>query len=336
MQPLLVIRCDRAGIVYLNGVFCGEANGAQGFPLRGDACAYVEYSALDGQALPVAIALTFDQGRLTTPLPPTAYAVVWPDNVIELEIRPISLPIAPDSAQTKQSIPCGDGELTHRCAHGEDTLCWRGEPLCELPQGMRDIQSQAFAQGMLVWGKHADGACAVCIALHGDAPVARGQLRAQSLSVESGDTLIAIEARDDIVGHADSVSYRFNADGFSQVGRRPGWAQGAPRWPRTADDTLCAYLQALRMGLADEATRYLTPEAAAMLTAAPLPVFDAVVSLPHPLLAAPPDCPLAQGILHVRQPNLGVVRAVCAHAVPSQHAQGSWLLDRVQWEASRS
>lgn len=336
MQPLLIIRCDRAGIFYLNGVFCGEANGAQGFPLRGDARAYVEYSALDGQAFPVAIALDFEQGRLTATLPNTAYAVVWPDNVIELEIRPISLPLTSDATEIVAAIPFADGELTHRRAQGEDTLCWRDEPLCALPQGMRDIQTRIFAQGVLLWGEHAEGACAICIAQQGDVPVLRGQIRAQRVSVEREDALIAVEAGDDIVGHADSVTYRFGAEGLSRIGRAPGWVNGAPRWPRTAEDTLCAYLQALCMGLNDEAARYLTPEASRDTAGHPLPAFDTVVALPRLPLGAPPDCPLAQGILHVRQRNLGFVRAVCAHAVPSQHAQGSWLLDRVRWDTSQA
>lgn len=333
MQPMLIVQSEQPGLLYLNGAFCGELAEPLAFPVRADSRVFLELRPLGEFSFPVALALNFQDGTLQPPLPAIAYAVQWPDHITELELRPLRLPNAPPPESEIAALPFAGGTLRHRRLDGEDTLDWTGTPVCTLPEGAHGLRLQNGPQpGLhLLWGECDAGDCALLLSEEQGTPVAQGRVVARQITAEPDGTLRALETVRDSVGHARTVLYQPGRDGLTELNRQPAWEEGGPRWPRTPEETLRAYLEALQLGLTEEASRYLTaPAAAKILTP---PVVNAVVPLPRPLLQAPEGCPLALGALRLEAPNLGRVRAVCAHAIPGQHAQGAYQLDQVVWEA---
>ena len=137
--------------------------------------------------------------------------------------------------------------------------------------------------------------------------------------------LRAVVGGEDAVGHGELREYRVGPDGFRLVSAQPVWAQGVPRWPQSAQETLRAYLEAVRLGFRAEAEGYLAaPHAAPALAR-----FDGVTPLRYPLLRAPERLPLAMGLLSVAEPGLAYVTAVCARARAANGRQGGYALEEV-------
>jgi len=330
--PVLIVQCAQPGLLYVNGWFCGELTEPLMLPVRPEGRAYLEFRPLTGQAFPLAAALEFSGGMLLPPLPAPVYAVQWPDRVIELELRPTPLPEAGAPREPLSSLTLGKARLFHRRLGHEEAICTRHEPLFAVPSGTRDLRALPLpAGGALLLGEHPGGASAWLLDT-GDPerPALAGHVRAQRLALAEKDgTLRALCHVNDAVGHAHLTVYRPQGGRLAAQSREHAWAPGAPRWPQTEAETLRAYLEALRIGAEKEAIAYLTPAAADPPAAAALSDFHAVVELPRPLLAPPPGHPLALGLLEARGVNFGVVHAVCARAVPAEHAQGRFLLESV-------
>ncbi len=328
--PVLIVQCAQPGLLYVNGAFCGELSEPQMLPVRPEGRVYVEFRALEGPAFPLAVALELREGRLVGAPPSSAYAVQWPDRVIELELRPVLLPKAPAPREPMATLPLGAVALHHQRLGGEEAICAGDTPLFGVPAGTHGLRLQSAPEGALLLGEHPGGASAWLIDT-GDAamPVLADQAHAQQIALEGDGTLRALSYAHDAVGHAHLTIYRPQQRRLERLSRQHAWMPGAPHWPQTGQETLRAYLDALRVGAAEEAAAYLTPSAAGALASAPLPAFHSVVALQRPLLAPPADHPLALGLLEALAPNLGTVRAVCARAVAQQHAQGRYLLEAV-------
>lgn len=329
MLPVLIIQCAQSGLLYINGAFCGELTTPQMFPLRPDGRVYVEFRPLAGPAFPLAVALDVAGGQLQPTLPKSAYAVQWPDALIELELRPMLLPRAPSARTVLGTLQVGNAQLTHQRSGEDEFLCFNDLPLLDMPSGMRGLRAQNLPGSTLILGAHDGGECAWLLTGSDNALTLADQVHAQQITLEADGTLRALKSNRDVVGHAQMVTYRPGNLRLEVLHTQNMWASGTPNWPQTAQDTFIAYLQALRSGAQDEAAAYLTPAAQQALSAAPLPNFDAAVPLPRPLVAPPPDRPLAMGLLEKQTTNQARVRAVCARAISAQHAQGSFLLEQV-------
>lgn len=329
MLPVLIIQCAQSGLLYINGAFCGELTTPQMFPVRPDGRVYVEFRPLAGPAFPLAVALDVAGGQLQPTLPKSAYAVQWPDSLIELELRPMLLPSAPSARTVLGTLQAGNAQLTHQRSGDDEFLCLNDMPLLDMPSGTRGLRAQSLPGGTLVLGTHDDGECAWLLTGIDNALTLADQVQAQQITLEADGTLRALKSNRDVVGHAQMVTYRPGNLRLEVLHTQSTWTSGTPNWPQTPQDTLSAYLQAISLGALDEASAYLTPSAQQTLAAEPLPSFDAVVPLPRPLVSAPPDRPLAMGLLEKQTGNQARVRAVCARAVSTQHTQGSFLLEHV-------
>ena len=94
MRCMLCIQCAIRGLLTINGQFCGPVDGeGQTFPTARDAEIFIEYMPLTENAKPMALELA-----------PHGYALIWPDGLIQLELRP-EAPDMPEAGETEQAAP---------------------------------------------------------------------------------------------------------------------------------------------------------------------------------------------------------------------------------------
>ncbi len=327
MLPIILVQCAQPGLLYVNGAFCGELSAPQMLPVRPDGRVYVEFRPLAGAAFPLATALDFVGGVLQPTLPRCVYAVQWPDQIIDVELRPLLLPTAPAQHTTVDTLRAGSLTLTHQRTRQGDSLCLDDTPIVDLPEGLHSLRAHPLTKGVLVTAERQDLAWAWLLTPDIDGTLTLADtLVAQQLTWEPDGTLQAVIPQQDTVGHVLTARYGPDMVRFVPQERRLGFIPGAPRWPQTPLDTFRAYLDAVRLGAQEEAAAFVVP---AVHQPNPLPTFDAVVPLPRPLAHPPENAPLALGLLHLAAENLGQVQAICAHAMPMQHAQGAYLLDQL-------
>ena len=104
MRSMLHIQCAVRGLLTVNGQFCGPVDGGgQTFPAAQDAEIFIEYTPLAQSAAPLALELVLAGGQIVR-LEPAArgYALLWPDGVIQLELRPDTLD-APETGEAEQA-----------------------------------------------------------------------------------------------------------------------------------------------------------------------------------------------------------------------------------------
>ncbi|MCL2811630.1 MAG: hypothetical protein FWD25_07055 [Clostridia bacterium] len=332
MFPVLIIQCAQAGLLYVNGQFCGELTEPLMLPVRPEGRVYLEFRPLTGEAFPLAAALEFSQGKLLPPLPASVYALQWPDRVIDLELRPVPMPVADAPREPLSSLTLGKTRLFHQRLGNEEAICTRSKPLFAIPNGTRNLHALPLPEGItLLLGEHSGGASVWLLDIADpEQPALADHIHAQQLALEEKDgTLRALSYANDAVGHAFLTVYRPQGSRLATQSREHAWTPGAPHWPQSGPETLRAYVEAQRLGAEKEATAYLSSAARDLLATAPLPTFHTVLELPRPLLTPPPDHPLSLGLLETQGINLGTVHAVSARAVSSEHAQGRFLLESI-------
>ena len=106
MHPVLFIESAVRGVLVINGQFCGPLEEGQAFPAGGNAEVYIQLFPF-GQALPMTAALRLRDGSIELLSPEeNAFALCWPDGVIQLELRAIEE--EKDAAGNQQAV---DGVL---------------------------------------------------------------------------------------------------------------------------------------------------------------------------------------------------------------------------------
>ena len=92
MRRMLYIQSRAPGVLCVNGQFCGPLEGGgQAFPMSRDAEVYVQLFPFSRTAAPLTAALILQDGAVQRLEPQdAAYALLWPDGIIQLELRPAS------------------------------------------------------------------------------------------------------------------------------------------------------------------------------------------------------------------------------------------------------
>ena len=87
MHQTLMIECRAQGVLYINGFFCGPLEGdVQAFPVGRNSEIYIQYFPY-GHAAPLNVAMRVEGGQVVRLDPQdAAYALHWPDGVIQLEL----------------------------------------------------------------------------------------------------------------------------------------------------------------------------------------------------------------------------------------------------------
>ena len=87
MYPVLYIQSAVDGVLVINGQFCGPIEKGQSFPAGRNAEIYIQLFPF-GETPPLTVQLRLREGRLERLLPQeAAYALIWPDGVIQIELR---------------------------------------------------------------------------------------------------------------------------------------------------------------------------------------------------------------------------------------------------------
>ena len=87
MQPVVFIQSGADGVLLVNGFFCGPIGEGQSFPAGRDAEVFIQLFPF-GEALPVTVQLQLRNGQVERLFPQeAAYALCWPDGVIQVELR---------------------------------------------------------------------------------------------------------------------------------------------------------------------------------------------------------------------------------------------------------
>ncbi|MBQ4265288.1 MAG: hypothetical protein IJB85_07230 [Clostridia bacterium] len=109
MYRTLLIECAAHGILYVNGQFCGpmEREG-QAFPVGNNAEVYIQMFCFGAASVPLTAKLVLKEGQIACLEPQeSCYALLWPDGVIQLELR---LPQA-DVLETSEETAVASGTL---------------------------------------------------------------------------------------------------------------------------------------------------------------------------------------------------------------------------------
>jgi len=89
MRRVLYIESACRGLLTVNGQFCGPLEGeGQAFPMSAGAQVYIQFHPYGREQTPLAAVLETRGGQLTRLEPQeNCFALLWPDGVIQLELR---------------------------------------------------------------------------------------------------------------------------------------------------------------------------------------------------------------------------------------------------------
>ena len=92
VMQILMIESAVRGVLMVNGQFCGPLDGeGQAFPASPDAEVYIQLFPFDPAVRPLTAQLQLRDGTVEVLAPQEhAYALLWPDGIIQLELRPVS------------------------------------------------------------------------------------------------------------------------------------------------------------------------------------------------------------------------------------------------------
>ena len=90
MHRALYIESRTPGLLYINGYFCGPLEGeAQSYPLGQNVQIYIQFFPYGCGAQALAAAMRVEEAGITRLDPQdAAYALLWPDGIIQLELTP--------------------------------------------------------------------------------------------------------------------------------------------------------------------------------------------------------------------------------------------------------
>ena len=90
MHRMIMIESGVRGLLMVNGQFCGPVDSeGQAFPAGRSAEIYLQLFPFDEQCAPLTAEMRLRDGRIERLEPRTrCFALIWPDGVIQLELRP--------------------------------------------------------------------------------------------------------------------------------------------------------------------------------------------------------------------------------------------------------
>lgn len=322
MQPTIICTAAEAGVIYINGRFAGEASRARPLlaPVGPAGAVYLEYRPLSGEGS-LARKLVFSGGApLAEGLAEAAglYCVAWPGGALEVEF---ARPRPEVEAFLLEGMPC---ELRR----GEETaLLLDGVPVA-LPEGAERPRLARLNGAAALLGEIAGGGQYLA-ALAGDLSRQTGLLAAQRIDPVDGGLVSVVVDLGDTVGHGLLEQWVVDGSGLSRASVQSVWAGGAPRWPRTAEDTMIAAVEAALAGQDAEAAGYLSP---ALARDAPLASIGEACDLCAPMKYGLPDARPCVALLSAVNDHLAVARPLYYRAEPVSHAQGAWQVEAMWME----
>ncbi len=327
MLPILTVS-GTPGLVYLNGRFCGET-GAAALPITPDGTQYLEMRPFDPGARGAVLRLTMENGRLTSALPSDVFGVEWPGGWIALEMRG-SAPGVDETYEpellAQLDMPGGRYLLVQEgssASFGRDAD--ESIPLPAYGIAGAVLRPLPYAGLCIAEGSCAGGRFAAVFRAQ-DAPELVEAAIGVSARVDGQGIIEVLEAEGDLVGHGTMRTIAPDAQGrYSPRSEETVWADGGPRWPQSPLDTARAWLEALRLGLQDEAAGYLLRPERAVSVSNTAGVFDSVADLP-----ADGKGGVRLGVLSMEGPNLARVKALSFSIAQQPGPQGPFKIEAVE------
>ena len=312
---MIVVTAPVAGALSLNGRFAGEVSRENPLiaPVSPCGTLYLDYRPLTAGAGGVARRLAFSSGL---PLEDSLaeadglWCVAWPGGVLEVEIAPAA----------RREIPLGEGVAF--LDDGGPALLLAGARV-DLPPDALAPRWTALGGSRALRGSLAGGGEYLAV-LAADGSLA-GEIAVGRVESGGGDLLTVVRDANDQVGHAALEQWLIDGSGLHRVSAEPVWARGAPRWPRTPEDTARAAVEAALEGLNGECDGYFAP---ALARERPLSAVGALCDACVAMKYAPPDPRPCVGLLRTTGANRGAVRPLYYRAVPGGGTQGPW---QIEW-----
>lgn len=321
MQPTIILTAKVPGMVYINGRFAGEAS--EGLPLFApvspSGAVYLEYRPLIGADGTLARRVVFSGGA---PMPESLAeaeglsCVAWPGGATEVEFshRPRSVEYFELEGR---SCAIERGGMTRLLTSGAELI---------LPDGALPPKASP-RDGMLVLIGDVAGGGQYLAALSGDFSQAYGPVAADAVAPMDGGLFSAVVSLGDSVGHGRLEQWLADGGGLSLASSESVWADGAPRWPQTAEGAMIAAVEAMLAGLPGEAEGYLSP---ALAATRPLETVAGACDLCVPMQYGHPDPRPCVGLLKAVNDHLATVRPMYYSAAPAGGRQGPWQIEGME------
>lgn len=106
MRRMVRIESAAEGLLYVNGQFCGpmEKEG-QAFPAGRNAEIFVQLYPFGSEQAPLAVRMELRGGKVTRLEPQDcAFALLWPDGIVQLELRPASAAAAQEQEEAAHGL----------------------------------------------------------------------------------------------------------------------------------------------------------------------------------------------------------------------------------------
>ena len=321
MQPTLILRAPQPGLIYINGRFAGEAGADDPLirPVQPRGAVYLEYRPLTSAYPSMARKLVFSGGEPMLRSVEEAEGVdivLWPGGEVELELTP----------QPRQSASRHFQTAGHSFSlEADGRLSCDGRPLAALPPGAGIPEYRLLSVGAALLGACEGGS--YLLTTDSDFQTQTGLLRAQRIDPEPDGRIRAVNSRADLVGHATLETWRLTSEGLTLISSEAAWADGAPRWPKTAAETARAAVEAALAGLDGEAEGYLSES---LRAASPLRSIRESCDLCVEMRYAPPDPRPCVGLLALLGENLARVRPLYYRAAASSGPQGPYRIEEIE------
>lgn len=322
MQTVLSIRSETAGVVYVNGRLAGEVDPDRSvtLPVSPFGALILEHRPFSAGFLPLTLRIPISQGAPLVASPPDArlFAALWPDGLIELELRPERPPDAHPprflgyAGETRVSV-------SSSFVFCESPAGFFSYPL---PDGAAPPSLTVLPSGAMLCGALPNSAqYALVLAPDGSScPLA---LTGQSVAPLDGGAIRVVRSLEDAIGRAMLETWVCDRQDWRRAASEPVWASGAPVWPSTPESTAIAALEAAQLGYRAEAAAYFSPlyPCDDLLKAAA--ACDGCVPLRAPLLSGEP----AVGLTRLDGGLLRIIPAIYRASPGGPHG---WQLDSMR------
>ena len=107
MMQMLMIQSSVHGLLTVNGQFCGPLDGeGQAFPAGRNAEIYIQFFPFEASIVPLTARMQLREGHIEQLEPKErCFALIWPDGVIQLELRPQAAQDGQGEMQAQQVLP---------------------------------------------------------------------------------------------------------------------------------------------------------------------------------------------------------------------------------------
>lgn len=322
MQTVLSIRSETAGAVYVNGRLAGEVDPDHSvtLPVSPFGALILEHRPFSTGFLPLTLRIPISQGApLVASLPDARlFAALWPDGLIELELRPER---PPDTHPTRFLGYAGETRVS---VSSSFVFCESSSGFFSypLPDGASPPSMTALPSGALLCGALADSA-QYALVLAPDGASCPLSLTGQSVSLLESGAVRVVRLLEDVVGRALLETWVCDRSNWRCAASEPVWGSGAPTWPTTPESTAIAALEAAQLGYSTEAAAYFSPLCPCDDLLKVAATYDGCTPLRVPLLSGEP----AVGLTRLEGGLLRIIPAIYRASPGGPHG---WQLDSMR------